>query len=217
MDVLTRERAKPALPYGGVHRLIDFTLSSFVHAHLHDVWVSVEYQVASIDERQVRAVPLDGYWRDLGRPEAYLQGHRDLLSGKVDVYDPAYPIISKWPDRSAARVRRGARVDDSLVSPGCDVAGEVRNSVLGPGVVVEAGALVEDCVLFDDVHVANGAQVRTAIVDERSRIGLDARVGESPTHRVARREDIVLVGQDSQVRRRTTVGAGIAMEPGTFA
>src|SRR3954470_1804878 len=50
MDVLTRERAKPALPYGGVHRLIDFTLSSFVHAGLSDVWVSVEYQVASIDE-----------------------------------------------------------------------------------------------------------------------------------------------------------------------
>ena len=50
MDVLTRERAKPALPYGGVHRLIDFALSSLVYANLHDVWVSVEYQVASIDE-----------------------------------------------------------------------------------------------------------------------------------------------------------------------
>ena len=42
MDVLTRERAKPALPYGGVHRLIDFTLSSLVYANLRDVWVSVE-------------------------------------------------------------------------------------------------------------------------------------------------------------------------------
>ena len=50
MDVLTRERAKPALPYGGVHRLIDFTLTSLVYANVRDVWVSVEYQVASIDE-----------------------------------------------------------------------------------------------------------------------------------------------------------------------
>ena len=50
MDVLTRERAKPVLPYGGVHRLIDFTLTSTVHAGLRDVWVSVEYQVASLDE-----------------------------------------------------------------------------------------------------------------------------------------------------------------------
>jgi glucose-1-phosphate adenylyltransferase len=50
MDVLTRERAKPALPYGGVHRLIDFALSGLVHADLADVWVSLEYQVTSIDE-----------------------------------------------------------------------------------------------------------------------------------------------------------------------
>ena len=50
MDVLTRERAKPALPFGGVHRLVDFALSSLVHSELVDVWVSVQYQVASIDD-----------------------------------------------------------------------------------------------------------------------------------------------------------------------
>jgi glucose-1-phosphate adenylyltransferase len=50
MDVLTRERAKPALPYGGVHRLVDFALSALVHADLVDVWVSLEYQVTSIDD-----------------------------------------------------------------------------------------------------------------------------------------------------------------------
>src|SRR6476659_2097415 len=50
MDVLTRERAKPVLPYGGTHRLVDFTLSRLAYSGLVDVWVSVEYQVASIDD-----------------------------------------------------------------------------------------------------------------------------------------------------------------------
>ena len=50
MDVLTRERAKPALPYGGVHQLVDFALSALVHAGIDDVWVSLEYQVTSIDD-----------------------------------------------------------------------------------------------------------------------------------------------------------------------
>ena len=391
MDVLTRERAKPALPYGGVHRLIDFALSSLVYADLHDVWVSVEYQVASIDEylsggrpwdldsnrggfrrivpetgsgpatedrfahgngdlllrmardieafgaptlvvasadhvfaadlepiiaehvesgaaatvltsevtkkeasqnvtviaggdgivtgveekpsrpstgvvatelfiyqteplldtlrtlraelsadaegddsgigdfgehllprlvdqQTVRAVPLPGYWRDVGRPEAYLQGHRDLLAGRVDVFDHEdRPIISKWQDRTAVRVRTGAVIEDSMLSPGCDVAGTVVDSVLGPGVVVEAGALVEDCVIFGDVRIGRGARVNTSIVDVRCAIGRDAVVGAMSSNRVARNEDIVLMGRDSTVGNDVGVPAGSRLEPGTSA
>ena len=33
LDVLTRERAKPALPFAGVHQLIDFSLSNLTHSH----------------------------------------------------------------------------------------------------------------------------------------------------------------------------------------
>ncbi|MFZ2016409.1 MAG: sugar phosphate nucleotidyltransferase [Nocardioides sp.] len=57
MDVLTRERVKPALPFGGVHRLVDLALSSLVHSELVDVWVSVQYQVASIDDYLARGRP----------------------------------------------------------------------------------------------------------------------------------------------------------------
>ncbi len=389
MDVLTRERAKPALPFGGVHRLIDFTLSALVHAELHDVWVSLEYQVASLDEylsggrpwdldssrggfrrmvpqtgsgpatedafahgngdlllrmardlesfgaptllvssadhvfsadlmpaveqhrvsgavatvltaevpraeastnvtvtvdgeglvaavedkperpstntvateifvyqtepllealrelrrelspaaqdgdsgigdfaahllprlverRQVRAVPLAGYWKDLGQPGAYLDGHRDLLSGRAAVHDPRRPVLSKWPDRPAARVRLGAVVEDSLLSPGCDVAGEVVGSVLGPGVVVEKGARVEDCVLFSDVVVRKGARVTTSIVDDRSEIGREATVGALPLRRrSAQDHDLVVIGQDCAVAADSGVNAGARLEPGT--
>ena len=143
----------------------------------------------------MRAVPIDGYWRDLGQPRTYLQGHRDLLAGKVDVFDhPERPVISHWPDRPAARVRPSARLTDSLLSPGCDVAGEVSGSVLGPGVVVEKGARVADSVIFDDVVIRAGAVVQTSIVDEGSEIRGTARVGAVPTARLARDEDIVLVG-----------------------
>ena len=149
----------------------------------------------------MRAVPIDGYWRDLGQPHTYLQGHRDLLAGKVDVFDhPGRPVISHWPDRPAARVRPCARLTDSLLSPGCDVAGEVSGSVLGPGVVVEKGARVSDSVIFDDVVVRSGAVVQTAIVDEGCEVRRTARVGAVPAARLARDEDLVLVGRDSRRR-----------------
>jgi glucose-1-phosphate adenylyltransferase len=171
-----------------------------------------------VDERQVRAVPLPGYWRDLGRPEAYLQGHRELLAGRVDVFDhPDRPIISKWQDRTAARVRTGAVVQDSMLSPGCDVSGTVIDSVLGPGVVIDAGAHVEDCVIFGDVRVRRGARVSTSIVDERCLVSRDAVVGAMASNRVARDEEIVLIGRDSEIGADVGVPAGARLEPGTTA
>jgi glucose-1-phosphate adenylyltransferase len=391
MDVLTRERAKPALPYGGVHRLIDFTLSSLVHSGLLDVWVSLEYQVASIDEYlsggrpwdldssrggfrrvvpqsgsgpatedkfahgngdlllrmardleafgaptlvvasadhvfsadlepviadhlasglavtvltadvskreassnvailtdgqglvtgleekaarpstgtvateifvyqtepllatlrelraelsgaaegddsgigdfgehllprlidrgQARAVPLPGYWRDLGRPGTYLQGHRDLLAGKVDVFNhPDRPIISKWQDRTAARIRASAEIENSLVSPGCDVAGRVVDSVLGPGVVVEPDAWVEDSVIYEDVVIRKGSRVHTSVVDEGCEVQRDATVGALPAGRLARDEEVALVGRDSVITVDAGIAAGGRLEPGTTA
>ena len=37
MDVLTRERAKPVLPFAGVYQLIDFPLSNLAHSGISEV------------------------------------------------------------------------------------------------------------------------------------------------------------------------------------
>jgi glucose-1-phosphate adenylyltransferase len=50
MDVLTRERAKPALPFAGVYQLIDFPLSNLAHSGISEVWLSLQFQGASLAE-----------------------------------------------------------------------------------------------------------------------------------------------------------------------
>ncbi len=83
---------------------------------------------------------LEGYWRDLGQPHHYLNAHLELLDGETGLFDPAWPVRTQQPERTPAFVAEGATVADSLLSPGCRVAGTVRRSVLGPDVVVEPGA-----------------------------------------------------------------------------
>jgi glucose-1-phosphate adenylyltransferase len=167
-----------------------------------------------VEGGKVAAVPLTGYWRDVGQPGLYLQSHRDLLVGKVDVFDhPDRPVISHWPDRPAARVRAAGQCHDSLLSPGADVSGLVVGSVLGPGVVVEKGAEVHDSVVMEDCVIRAGAVVRTSVLDERCEVAARARVGAEPSRRLAHDDDVVLVGRDSRVAGE--VAAGARLEPGS--
>lgn len=167
-----------------------------------------------VETGRTAAVPLTGYWRDLGQPGLYLQSHRDLLVGKVDVFDhPDRPVISHWPDRPAARVRGSGELRDTLLSPGADVAGLVVGSVLGPGVVVEKGAEVHDSVVMEDCVIRAGSVVRTTVLDERCEVRAKARVGEEPSRRVGHDDDVVLVGRESTVSG--TVAAGARLEPGS--
>jgi glucose-1-phosphate adenylyltransferase len=59
LETLTEERAKPALPFGGTYRLIDFALSNCVHSGLSDVWVVEQYQLHSLNDHLANGRPWD--------------------------------------------------------------------------------------------------------------------------------------------------------------
>jgi len=50
---LTRDRAKPAVPFGGVYRIIDFPLSNCLNSGLRRIYVLTQYKSASL-ERHIR-------------------------------------------------------------------------------------------------------------------------------------------------------------------
>ncbi|MGH7300906.1 MAG: glucose-1-phosphate adenylyltransferase [Candidatus Rokuibacteriota bacterium] len=47
---LTRDRSKPAVPFGGRHRIIDFVLSNFVNSEMLSLYVLVQYKSQSLIE-----------------------------------------------------------------------------------------------------------------------------------------------------------------------
>jgi glucose-1-phosphate adenylyltransferase len=49
LDPLTRDRAKPAVPFGGLYRIVDFTLSNCINSGLRRVLVLTQYKARSLD------------------------------------------------------------------------------------------------------------------------------------------------------------------------
>jgi glucose-1-phosphate adenylyltransferase len=49
LEPLTRDRAKPAVPFGGLYRIIDFTLSNCINSGLRKMLVLTQYKARSLD------------------------------------------------------------------------------------------------------------------------------------------------------------------------
>ncbi|NMO15121.1 glucose-1-phosphate adenylyltransferase [Pyxidicoccus fallax] len=169
-----------------------------------------------VSEGRARAWRMDGYWRDVGTLDSYWQGHMDLLGSEpvLSLERTDAPLLTYGVQRPAARVLAGARVEDSLVSPGCVVRGTVVRSVLGPGVRVEAGAVIRDSVLLGDVVVGADARVHLALLDEAVRVGAGAHVGDAeravsgPPRPHVRAEELTVIGQQVRLRDRERVKPG---------
>lgn len=172
-----------------------------------------------IERGRTFAHELPGYWRDLGQPHLYLAAHQELLTGDAAQLfaEPKWPFLTRQPQRVAARLEAGCEVEDSLLSPGSRVAGAVRRSVLGPGVVVHAGATVTDSVVFADSTIEEGAEVAWSVVDTGCVVGAGATVGDPAADGTQDPEQVTLVGKDSRVAAGLTIPAGARLEPGTTA
>ncbi len=154
-----------------------------------------------VEHEKVIEHRLNGYWRDVGTLESYWVAHMELLSGNgVELDDPAWPILTASPQLLPAFIARGADVEDSLIAPGARVAGRVVRSVVGPGAVIEAGAMVTDSVLLGGVQVAAGARLERVIADTGAKIGRGAQVGGQG--------ELTLLGADTEVVGHTNVEAG---------
>src|SRR5215217_5168672 len=59
LELLTEQRAKPAVPFAGVYRLVDFPLSNCQHSKIADVWVSVQCLPTSLADHLANGRPCD--------------------------------------------------------------------------------------------------------------------------------------------------------------
>jgi len=163
------------------------------------------------DGARVFAYPHRGYWRDIGTVESYYDSNMDLVRPvpPLNLYDPDWLIYTPSEDRAPAVVGADAAVTQSLVSHGARVEGDVRRSVLFPGVHVGAGAVVEDSIVMHDSRVAPGARLGRAIVDKRVTVGRGAIVGDA-----AEGAGLCVVGKGSVIPAGARIGQGAVIEIG---
>jgi len=146
---------------------------------------------------RVYAYLFRGYWKDVGTIESYWQANMDLLSSKngLDLFDRNWRIYTVNPNQPPHYVAHAAKIENSLVNEGCEIYGEVVNSVLFTGVTVGEGSVVKDSVVMANVKIGRNTRIERAIIDENASIGdecLICSAKKEPPDIILVRENLVL-------------------------
>ena len=126
------------------------------------------------------AYPFIGYWKDVGTISSLWEANMDLLgdSPVFSVGSEEWRIYSRHDAHAPQYVGNNAVIDNCSITEGCQIHGTVRNSVLGAGVCVMEGAVVEDAVIMEDVVIGENSVIKYSIIDERVTIGRNCTIGK---------------------------------------
>ena len=103
LEPLTSARSKPALPFAGVYRLIDFPLSNCLHSGISDVWVLQQYEPHELMRQVANGRPwdLDRTYGGLRLLHPYLgdSGESSWFEGNADALQQNRAVIAEFaPD-----------------------------------------------------------------------------------------------------------------------
>ena len=157
------------------------------------------------------AFPFAGYWKDVGTIDSLWEANLDIINPNVDLdlSDPSWKIYSKTPASPPHYIGKNAKVENSSVSEGCEIDGEVDYSVVSSNVTIEADADVRYSVIMPGAVIKKGAKVYYSIIAENAVIEENAKIGEIP-ELLNKPEDwgIAVIGAGA------TIKSGTHIEPG---
>lgn len=154
------------------------------------------------DDQKMYAYHFDGYWKDVGTLDSLWDANMDLLDPKVplELYDKSWKIYARNNALPPQYIGNKAHVENSMITEGCQVNGNVDFSVLYSGVTVEEGATVNYSIVMPGSVIKAGAVVEYSIVGSDCVVEGGAHIGAKPEAMENRDQwGIAVVGHNNTV------------------
>ena len=109
-----------------------------------------------------------------------------------DLFGYNHPVFTKVRDRVPSYYGESSDIKNCILADGCMLEGHVENSVLFRQVTIGAGADVRNCVIMNDTVVGEGAELHCVILDKDVTVRPGAKLCGTPSHPlVIKRGEIV--------------------------
>lgn len=126
------------------------------------------------------AYEFKGYWKDVGTVDSLWEANMDILDPNVplELNDPPWKIYSRNQNRPPQYIGQHAKLKNAYISEGCSIDGEVENSIIFPGVIIDESAVVRHSIVMPGVSIGGNSIIEFTIIANDSKIGSNVKLGE---------------------------------------
>ena len=168
--------------------------------------------------KRVFAYEYNGYWKDVGTLGSYWEANMELIDiiPEFNLYEEYWKIYTKSDIIPPQYVSEEAVIDRSIVGEGTEIYGEVRNSVIGAGVIIKKGAVIKDSIIMRECVIGEDAEITKAIIAENVTVGTGVKIGtgdyeKSKYDPKVCQFDLVTIGENSIIPDQVTIGKNTAI------
>ena len=114
--------------------------------------------------------------------ESFYKNNMALLDAEVrkGIFQGDVPIYTKVRDQVPTLYGKNCEISNCLAADGCRLSGKVENSIIFREVKVEEGAEVRDCIVMQGSTIEKGARIQYAILDKNVVVKAGTRLLGSP-------------------------------------
>ena len=168
---------------------------------------------------RIFAYEFNGYWKDVGTLGSYWESNMELIDliPVFNLYEEFWKIYTRNEWLRPQYIAKNAVIDKAIMGDGCEVYGEVHNSVIGSDVVIEEGAIVRDSIIMNSTRIGKNTVLDKTIVAEDSVIGDNCVLGAGEEGVVNKLKpnvyafDLVTVGDNTVIPDGVTIGKNTAI------
>ncbi|MBP3901441.1 MAG: glucose-1-phosphate adenylyltransferase subunit GlgD [Blautia sp.] len=122
--------------------------------------------------KRIYGYKIDTFWSNISTADSYYKTNMAFLRPEIrDYFFKQAPFIkTRIDDLPPAKYNPGAVVKNSLVSSGCIINGEVRDSVLFKDVYVGNNCVIKNSVILNSVYLGDNTHIENCIVESRDTI-----------------------------------------------
>jgi|LGVF01.2.fsa_nt_gb glucose-1-phosphate adenylyltransferase len=127
--------------------------------------------LALSQKKNIIAYKFKGYFRDVGTINSLYNANMDLIDNpqllKLNELKD-FPVYTRSTNLPPHHILQKCIINNSLISDGCLIYGDVYHSILSSGVVIEEHSIVRDSIIHQNVRVGAHSVIKNAIIIENS-------------------------------------------------